>query len=93
MIDSFAHILAIGKIQEVIVACLFGQIDCALGFEILSLNRCNSAITGRTVLENLAFYELKSAICVAQEDKPQHGHTILLRRYLGINTEQIRRFP
>lgn len=44
----------------------------------LSSPRQNSAVTNRAVLECFRFYEFESAICIAQKDKIQYGHTVFL---------------
>ena len=93
VVDGFAHICIIRKIQKIIIASFFGQENCTFCLKVICAYGQNSATTLGAILENLTFYEFESAVCIAKKDKPQYGHTILLRRYFGIHAEQVRRFP
>ena len=82
-----------GQVHEVIKLRFFREEQSTLGRKIAGFNRENAATAARAVLENFGFDSLEAAIGVTQEQKPQNRHAILIRRQLGIGTEQVRRFP
>jgi hypothetical protein len=65
MIDRLANLSVVGEIQKILIPCLFGKIDSALGFEIVGFNRKHPTITDGAILQNVSLNELETAVSIA----------------------------
>ena len=77
-IDKSCRRDIVRQIDEIFVLRLLRQEQCALCRKVAGLYRHYASAARGTVLKYLGFYLLKTAICIAQEDKPQNGHTVLV---------------
>ena len=66
------------QIDKVFVLCLFRQVQCTLCGKVAGLDGHYASAARGTVLQYLGFYPFKAAVRIAQENKPQHGHTVLI---------------
>ena len=82
-----------GKIDKVFILRFLRKKQGAFGRKVAGFHRQDPAIAHRAVFENLSLHQFKAAVGIAQKDKPQHRHTILVRGQLRPGTKQIRRLP
>ena len=82
-----------GKIDEIIILRFFGKKERGFLGEVARFYREHFATAHGAVFEDLRLDQLETAVRIAQKDQPKHGHAVLIRRQLGIRTQQIRRLP
>ena len=67
-----------GKVQQIAVLRLFGQVQRAFGDKVALFHRNGASVADRAAFHDFPFDHPKAAVGVAEKNQSEDGHTVLV---------------